>query len=340
MEPLPVDRPEDVAELLALLERSDADTRGLADHFAFLAGTRPEWFAPYRELVITGMLDRFEVNFGDQCVLFGGAPDRCVDQLVQRLRDTWSWRDAMALAAIGTDAALTAVADDVRAGADRHVYEDLGVLVPGTGPARYRFSPHRRAVLLSAVGQEELAAVDHPVGLPVEQVVRDPRTSPVSWHYLSLRVKDVPGLPAWPAPRVHLVGTRATYGWTIHANIDDQGRYRDARVVFDMAPDADEHELYRSIEEPGRGVGAVHLKPYDADLVYCNGHTHLTPDLVGTAGGPPIGVYANPSCPSCGRLMFHVATVENHVREYGDGWRGVFVCEDCHTVASNATGWN
>jgi hypothetical protein len=37
--------------------------------------------------------------------------------------------------------------------------------------------------------------------------------------------------------------------------------------------------------------------------------------------------------------MFHVVTVENHVRDYGDGWRSLFVCEDCHTVASNATGW-
>jgi hypothetical protein len=38
--------------------------------------------------------------------------------------------------------------------------------------------------------------------------------------------------------------------------------------------------------------------------------------------------------------MFHVTTVENHVREYGDGWRSLFICEDCLTIACNATGWN
>jgi hypothetical protein len=341
MAPLPVDRPDDVAVLVELLERPDADTRGLGDHFAFLAGTRPDWFLPYQEVVVTGMLDRFEAGFADRCVLFAGAPDRCVDHLVSRLRDRWSWSDASALAAIGTDAALAAVADDVRAGAPRRAYENLGVWVPDTGPARHRFSPHRRAVLLrTADPHGELAAADHPVGLPVEQVAPDPQAGPISWHYVSLRIADVPGLPAWPAERVHLVGTRASCMWTLHANIDDQGRYRDATAVFDQEPDAEEFEIYRSPEVPGRGDGAVDLRPYDADLVYCNGHTQLSPGLVGTAGGPPIGVYANPSCRSCGRLMFHVASVENHVREYGDGWRSMFVCEDCHTVACNATAWN
>ena len=36
----------------------------------------------------------------------------------------------------------------------------------------------------------------------------------------------------------------------------------------------------------------------------------------------------------------HLATVEHHVREYGDGFRSLFLCEDCRMAACNATGWN
>ncbi|OLT18500.1 hypothetical protein BJF79_17275 [Actinomadura sp. CNU-125] len=330
---MPIESPDDVAVLVELLERS-ADARGLGDHFAFLAGTRPEWFRPHQESVIASMLDRFEVGFGDLCSLLAGAPDRCVDLVVRRLRERRSFRDVWALAAIGTGAALAAVArHDVRRGADRREYEDLGVWVPADGPARYRFSPQRRVVLLRDEG------VDHPVGLSIEEIACDPVMSPISWHYMSLRVAEVPGVPAWTAERVHLVGTRASCMWTLYANVDDRGCYRDEVVVFDEPP-GPEDEIYRAFEQPGRGVGAVELKPYDADLVYSNGHVQGTPGVVGVAGGPPLGVYANPSCRSCGRLMFHVTTVENHVREYGDGWRSLFICEDCRTVACNATGWN
>jgi hypothetical protein len=38
--------------------------------------------------------------------------------------------------------------------------------------------------------------------------------------------------------------------------------------------------------------------------------------------------------------MFHVATVENHIREYGDGWRSAYICDDCQIVSCTATGWN
>ncbi|MDW5326939.1 hypothetical protein [Plantactinospora sp. KLBMP9567] len=341
MTPLPLDSPEDVAALVELLQRPDSDARGLGDHLAFLAGTRPELFRPHQEAVITDMLDRFDVSFADQCLLLGGAPDQCVEHLAQRLRSDRSFGDARALAAIGTAAALSAVAEDVRNGGDRKKYELSGIWVPSIGPAQYRFSPHRRAVRLRPInGPGELAAVDHPVGLPVERVAQNPSATPISWHYLSLRHADVPGLPPWPTDRVHLVGTRATCMWTLHAGIDDSGRYRREAVTSAQPPSAEEEETYRSLEVSGFGLGAVELRPYDADLVYCNGHIQLTPGVVGTAGGPPIGLYANPSCPSCGRLMFHVVSVENRIREYGDGWRSLFICEDCHTVSCNATGWN
>jgi hypothetical protein len=343
MEPLPVETPEDVAALVDLLVPANADddlSRGLGDHFSYLAATHPEWFAPYRELVLTERLRSFNGNFGDFCILFGGAPDHCVEYLLGKLRDGWSIWSGWALASIGTDAAMTAVADWVRAGGDRSGFEDLGVWVPPTGPARYRFSLQRRAVFRRWLDDPaELTTVDNPVGLPLSEIVGDPDRSKITWHYVSLRVDQVPGMPAWPVERVHLVGPRANWGWTLTARFDERGRYFDETVAID-SPDPEDEEYLIHEEQRGGGYGAVDLRPYDADLVYCNGHIQLTPDVVGTAGGPPLGIYANPHCPSCDMLMFHVASIEHHVRDYGDGWRSVFVCEDCQLVTCNATGWN
>jgi hypothetical protein len=75
-------------------------------------------------------------------------------------------------------------------------------------------------------------------------------------------------------------------------------------------------------------------------LVYANGHVLLTPHVVGNVGGPPIGPYLNPKCTGCRRLMFHVLTVEADIRSYGEGFRSLFVCEDCGVAACNATWWN
>jgi hypothetical protein len=72
----------------------------------------------------------------------------------------------------------------------------------------------------------------------------------------------------------------------------------------------------------------VTLRPYDDTLLYCNSHIMSTPDAYGTVGGSPIGGYSNPSCRSCQWLMFHVATVTNHLRERGDGFRGLYLCEE------------
>ncbi|WP_346535450.1 hypothetical protein [Micromonospora sp. DPT] len=127
MAPLPLDSPDDVAALMELLQRPDSDTRGLGEHLAFLAGTRPELFRPYQEAVIANMLERFDVSFADQCLLLGGAPDQCVEHLARRLRHHWSFGDAWALAAIGSAAALSAIAEDVRNGGDREEYEFCGI---------------------------------------------------------------------------------------------------------------------------------------------------------------------------------------------------------------------
>src|SRR5438034_1001890 len=92
---------------------------------------------------------------------------------------------------------VAALVDLMRtAGGDRDDYEESGGWVPPTGPAEYRFSPHRRAVFRRWVDDPaEVAAAAHPVGLPLDRVVRDPAHTPVTWHYLSLRLAEVPGLP-------------------------------------------------------------------------------------------------------------------------------------------------
>jgi hypothetical protein len=66
----------------------------------------------------------------------------------------------------------------------------------------------------------------------------------------------------------------------------------------------------------------------------------MTEGVVGIVGGPPIGLYPNPKCSKCKRLMFHVLTAECQIREYSQGFLGLFICEDCGIVASNATNWN
>jgi hypothetical protein len=343
VEPLPVETPEDVARLVDLLATAAEDdklSRVLGDHFSYLAATHPEWFTPYRELVLTQRVRRFNGNFGDFRILFGGASDDCVDHLLGKLRDGWSVWEGWALASIGTEAAMTAVADWVRAGGERSDLEELGVWVPPTGPAQYRFAMERKAVFRRSLDDPaELATVDNPVGLPLADVLRDPEHSPVTWHYVSLRVDQLPGMAKWPVPRVHLVGPRANWDWRLTAAFDEQGRYHGETAQIED-PDPEDEEYLRGEEEYGGNYGAVYLRPYDADLVYCNGHIQLTPDVVGTAGGSPLGVGRAPHCPTCTRLMFHVASVTHHVRDYGDGWRGLFVCEDCQLVTCNANGWN
>jgi hypothetical protein len=340
--PFPVDSPADVTALVELLARAATDNRlrnVLGDHFAYVAGVCPEWFRPHQEAVVTQYLDGFDVTFDNLCVLLDGAPDSCVEHLERRLRGGWSFREAWALAAIGTEPALTAIADLVRDGADPKEFEDSGVWTPSTGPAQYRFTPHRLAVELRPVSDPaELATVDHPVGLPLGQIVRHPAATVLVWHYLSLRLAAVPGMPRWPADRVHLAGPQGSVGWTLSAAADRDGLWYDETVTFDEPPDIDDGILVNNDDRVG--MGAVALRPYDADLVYANGHVLSTPGVVGTAGGPALGLYPNPHCRTCDRLMFHVATVQNNIREYGDGWRSLYVCAECRLTTCTATPWN
>jgi hypothetical protein len=334
-DPIPLESPDDVAALVGHLERRDRSPAWLGNHFAYLAGTRPDWFRPFQEtVVVDDRLPGWEASYDDQCVLLAGASDRCVETLAGRLRERWSFYDATALAAIGTDAARVVIADLVRGGADRDEFESCGVWIPSTGPAELRFTPERRAVVLEL---GDFPDPENPVGLPVARVVRDPASSPVVWHYASLRLGEIPGLPSFPAERAHLVAPASACMWTLFADVDTDGRYRDEQVEYRDDDDPDEDY---ATADPDFGVGRVVLRPYGPDLVYSNGHIISTPGVAGTAGGPPIGLYPNPACPSCEKLMFHVVTVENYIREHGDGFRSLYLCEDCEKVAVTATGWN
>src|SRR4051794_20672268 len=137
----PVDTADDVTALVELLDSAAANDRlrdSLGGHFAYVAGTHPEWFRPHQETVITRHLDGFDVTFDNLCVLLNDAPDRCAEHLERRLRSRWTYQEAWALAAIGTEAALTAIAGLVRDGADpRKECEDSGIWTPATGPAQY-----------------------------------------------------------------------------------------------------------------------------------------------------------------------------------------------------------
>jgi len=343
MTPLPLDEPADVGRLVDAVRDPQIRarySRGLADHFAYLAGAHPDWFTPYQEVIITELLDGFGPSFADHCLLLHGAPDGCVEHLTAKMQRRSHFEDAWALAAIGTEAALDAVAWHVRNGGDHRTYQQCGVWVPPSGPAQYRFTPHRRAVFRHPVdSRDELACADNPVGLRLDQVARDPDGSPITWHYLSLRIAAVPGMPPWPAERVHLVGPQHNWDWALTAHVDGSGRYHSEQVSLDD-PDDELDEMLDEENDTAGGLAVAELRPYDADLVYCNGHIMLTEGVVGTAGGPPIGIYDNPDCVSCGRLMFHVVSVEHHIRDYGDGWRSLFICADCQLATCNATGWN
>ncbi|GAA1652368.1 hypothetical protein [Actinoplanes couchii] len=317
-----------VPDVAALLDQLPASS----DDFARLAGTDPDQFRPFQETVAESFADRFEVNYDDLCVLFAGASDRCVEILAGRPAD--DFRSAWMLAAIGTPAALTAVAERVRAGGDRSEFEDCGLWVPPHGPAERRFTPERRAIFLEVGG---FPGADHPVGLPIS-VVAD---APAVWHYLSVRLDEIPGLPSWPATHAHLVAPESTDRWTLFAAVDPGGRYHDVLVeLTDGEDDEEDDDGFTFQDDRSFGLGRVVLRPYGPGLVYSNGHIHSTPGVVGTAGGPPIGLYPNPACPKCERLMFHVATVTSMVREHGDGFRSLYLCENCKTAAVTATSWN
>jgi len=128
-----------------------------------------------------------------------------------------------------------------------------------------------------------------------------------------------------------------TYWFSLHASVDGDGRYRGVSIDDEGEP-FDVGMAEAELDPPSQAGVEVH--PYDKTLTYRNGHVSLTPGVCGTAGGPPIGIYPNPVCPDCEMLMFHGASIESSVREYGEGFRSVFFCEHCVRTAVTGTNWN
>lgn len=302
----------------------------------YLSATNPHWFQPYQEAAVTTLSKSLPMDFATACVLLRGTPSSAVTALVDRVAADPQDRLAVdLLAATGDEEGLLALADIARL---REIpgLNELGVHVGATGPAVWRFSPRLYAVVVpgeSPPGQNP----DGTVSLPLSEVAADPDGS-ITWHYLSLRPDRIVGAPTWPFPLAHLVSPR-TYWYELQGEVDAVGRYVRPHVEVEHGA-FDTGMAEAELDRPS--PVSASLRQLDADLLYCNGHVHLTPSVVGHAGGPPIGLYPNPVCSGCDVLMFHLTSVRADFdpAEYGDGFRSLFVCETCVRVASRGTGWN
>jgi hypothetical protein len=283
--------------------------------------------------------------------LLRGASEDCVEHLACRLSDNPASPGAPTriledmLAAICTPAALQTLAERVRRfGGGEDVANKGFWIPPDNTPVEPRFTPLRQAAQLQPfVGAlDALIICPHPVGLPVATVMSDPNTRLVTWHYCSFSLDAIAGLPQLGVTRLHLVSPPLFGAWTLWCDLTSDGRYAHPTLSPSTGTDSEEMQelLQEAIDRKDTDQGQLMLAPFDDRLVYSNGHVFLTPGVEGVVGGPPIGLYPNPCCPSCGKLMFHVATLNSSVRRYGDGFRSLFICEVCEGAACHATGWN
>lgn len=327
--------------------------RDLEDHFFYIGAIMPEAFRPLQEDLVRlpdEQIVTFSFTHHTWLYLLYGAPDVCVDQLVNRLSRpnnpnmvTFALQEM--LMGICTPAALEALATCARKTSTQEDIANAGFWMPPDGsPAVPRFTRQRMAARLVPFdgSVSELEILPHPVGLPLELVMNDPDQDVVVWHYCTVDASAIGGMPASRVARLHLVGPPLFDRWTVFSAIGPNGRYGEPLLSSDTEIDEEEmvdlrNEALRH-QEAGRGM--LELLPYDDNLVYCNGHVLLTPEVEGDVGGAPIGVYANPLCPTCHKLMFHVASFENGVREFGEGFRCLYVCEDCMIAASRAVSSN
>ena len=354
----PLREPEDVRRLFeagrehlaaARASARDCIRRDFADHLFYLGAIHPEWFHPLRDEVIgwpeevASLLEG--VGFHEWTYLLDGASDASVNHLDAKLRgNPGDWRNLEMLAAIVTPAAFASLARLARSAGRERDLEKLGFWIgPAPAPALPRFARSRRAIRVMPFSGSriELSERPHPIGLPLAELLAEPGETRITWHYLSLTLDELSGMPDLPCRRLHLVSPRFTCEWTLQAVLAPDGRLRIESVE---GPDDDELEDCLEEEEeadpdPDTWREAV-LREFDDRLTYCNGHVMSTEGVVGVSGGPPVGLYPNPSCTACGRLMFHVATVESQVREYGDGFRSLYACETCARIACTGTNWN
>jgi hypothetical protein len=170
---------------------------------------------------------------------------------------------------------------------------------------------------------------------------KSPSWARITFHYFSITPRGITGLPAWSG-QVHAVAPHYWPDWTLIGRAREDGRL----AVLDVALGDDrslDTELGDELDEASRRQqtsAALEVVPFDDELLYANEHPLLTPNVIGIAGGPPMGLAPAPMCPDCGRVMFHVGWIDTHARPCGDGFRSSFLCEDSRTSATLATMWN
>jgi hypothetical protein len=360
---LPVETEADVCALFEKAKElsltSGSFTKGryradIEDHFYYVGAMCPQYFRSLQTEAVNlsgEHLSFFNFSFSTWLYLLHDSPDPCVERLMQRLSraepDCAPYLLEAMLAAIGTPAAFAAMAEYADRTQKKNVFRDLGFWLPGgRKSAEPRFTRNRRAVRFQPVDErlssDELARRSHPVGLPVPFVAQERALDLISWHYVTLDLAQIDGLPPTSFARVHLVSPPHDGRWTLFCAISEQNVYTQATLCVseDEDPEMVANFQKQAIEGQNTGRGDVLLLPYDDRLVYRNGHTQMTEGVCGDVGGPPLGLDENPCCPICGKLMFHLCTVASTLREYGDGFRSAFFCENCMQVASQAIGWN
>ncbi|GCE31170.1 hypothetical protein KDA_66540 [Dictyobacter alpinus] len=357
---------ETEADVLALFEKAlslaltagplagERYRRDIEDHFYYIGALYPQYVRPLHEAMVrlTGkQFDFFCFSFAEYLYLLRGASDFCVDHLMQRLQlphqgSTSHFLESM-LAAIGTPSALAAMAEYAERNQKERVFREMGFWLPGGGKSAVpRFTHHRRAMRFQAL-DEALSASEqetrsHPVGLPLSFIAEEPVPDLIVWHYVTLDLAQIDGLPATLFSQAHLVSSPSNGEWNLFCAISPQNRYTQATLRAAEDTDFEDEAYWRQQADTWKTAtrGEVVLLPYDDRLIYCNGHTQQTEGVYGDVGGPPLGLAEPPNCPVCHRLMFHVCTVTSGIRAYGDGFRSLFLCEDCNYVASQAMGCN
>lgn len=351
---MPVDNEADVRVLferaLVLFQESGTFTRDrykadIEDHFYYIGAICPQNFRSLQHEVVNlagKYLTFFNFSFSTWLYLLQAAPDSCVEQLFKRLvrtnQDCPAFILETMLAAIGTPAALAVMAEYAEHVHEPDLFKDYGFWLPGKGKsAEPRFTCHRSAIYFQPVRVDlhphELAQRTHPAGLPIPFFAEGSAQDAIVWHYLTLDLAQIAGIPPTAFSQVHLVSPLLYGAWMLFCTISPQNLYTKVRLEDEMGR-VKMHLQEQTIDRRGE----VFLLPYDDQLLYCNGHTQLTKGVHGDVGGPPLGLGENPSCPICKKLMFHVCTVASTLREYGDGFRSLFLCEECMQVACQAAG--
>ena len=340
-----MESPDDIGLVFDALRRipergfftRDRAQREIAEEIAYQCLVHPDWIRPHvAQLVRLGAVAAMDFEW--QCRLMDLAPDALIADLIDGLRGDGVPEAIDLLLASRHPAAMAEVADI----AQRHPgmktrLRDRGFHLPPEGPAVPRFTTEQCGVKLMPDAPAVGAA--HAVGLPLAAVVA-PGDDRITFHYASLTPAALSTVPAWDG-QAHIIAVRSFTGWTAFTAADQAGRLSVVDIRFDNDRSLD--DLVDVLDDAAvlpQVSAAVELLPYDDQLTYANQHPFVTAGVFGVLGGPPMGLSPAPECPKCAKLMFHVAYVDTSVREYGDGFRSLFICEDCRVSATLATLFN